>query len=113
MEVIAVIALSALAWLIWQLIKAKQFNRFKVQIDKELKQKVRQAIIAELNENRSELFPNNECHQEATLLYWTQYKSRILHAALEKEIIDKQWLKETGNLRNAQHLFHIEQQFLP
>ncbi len=108
-EIIASLAFSALAWLIWQLIKAKKFNRFKEKIDEELKDKVVTAIIDELNETRSDMFPNNECHQAATIFYWTQYKSRILQAALNKEIIDEQWLKDTGNLRNSQHLFFIEQ----
>jgi len=98
---------------VWQLLKAKRFNRFKQQIEDELKEKVIQSIIDELNENRSELYPNNNSHQEATILFWTQYKSRILHAALQREIINQQWLKDSGNLRNAQHLFHIEQQYLP
>ena len=83
------------------------------QIEDELKEKVVASIIEELTENRSEAFPNNDCHQEATIFYWTQYKSRILHAALQREIITQQWLKESGNLRNAQHLFFIEQQYSP
>jgi len=108
-EIIAFLAFISLAWLIWQLIKAKRFNRFKERIDLELKGKVITAIIDELNETRSDMYPNNEYHQTATIYYWTQYKSRILQAALNKEIIDEQWLKNTGNLRNSQHLFFIEQ----
>lgn len=111
-QIIAVLASASLAWLIWQLIKAKRFTRFKQKINDELKEKVVANIIAELTENRSILFPNNEYHQEATIFYWTQYKSRILHAALQREIITEQWLKDSGNLRNAQHLFFIEQDFL-
>jgi hypothetical protein len=113
MEIIAILALLSLVWLIWQLVKAKRFTRFKQQIDSELKEKVIAIIKAELEETRSEQYPNNDCHQTATLLYWTEYKSRILHAALHHEIIDQQWLIDTGNLRNAQHLFFIERQFLP
>ncbi len=113
MEVIGFLAISSLLWLIWQLVRAKQFNRFKQRIEKELKPQVIEAIIAELDESRSELLPNNACHQQASLFYWTQYKSRILHAALTKGVIDKSWLSDTGNLRNAQHLFHIERQYLP
>ena len=108
MEVIVFLAFLSLAWLVWQLVKAKRFNRFKLQIDQELKEKVIASIIDELNETRSEDYPNNESHQAATLFYWTQYKSRILQAALNREIIDEQWLKKTGNLRNCQHLFFIE-----
>lgn len=113
MEIIAVLALLVLAWLIWQLVQAKRFTRFKQQISTELKDKVISNIKEELNDTRCDEFPNNECHEEATLLYWTQYKSRILHAALAREIIDHQWLERTGNLKNAQHLFFIERHHLP
>lgn len=113
MEFIAILALASLSWLVWQLVKAKRFNRFKQQIEDELKERVINNIIEELNETRSELYPNNDSHQAATIFFWTQYKSRILHAALQREIINKQWLENSGNLRNAQHLFHIEQQYLP
>lgn len=113
MQIIAVLALASLVWLIWQLIKAKRFTRFKQKIEDDLKDKVIANIIEELCDNRSEIFPNNECHKEATIFYWTQYKSRILHAALQREIITQQWLKDSGNLRNAQHLFFIEKAHLP
>lgn len=113
MEIIATLALLSLIWLLWQLVKAKRFTRFKQQIDSELKDKVIANIIEELALTRCEQFPNNDCHQEATIMYWTQYKSRILHAALAREIIDQQWLVDTGNLRNAQHLFFIERQHIP
>ena len=109
MEVIALLAFIALAWLVWQLVKAKKFNRFKQQITNELKEKVIENIISELNDTRSDLYPNNDCHQAATIFYWTQYQSRILQAALNREIIDEQWLRDTNNLRNSQHLFFIEQ----
>ncbi len=111
MQIIAVLALATLAWLIWQLIKAKKFNRFKQQIENELKDKVIANILEELEETRSDIFPNNDCHIQATIFYWTQYKSRILHAALQREIVTEQWLKDTGNLRNAQHLFYVESRF--
>jgi len=113
MEIIATLALLSLLWLVWQLVKAKRFTRFKRQIDTELKPKVVASIIEGLEETRCEQLPNNDCHQAACLFYWTQYKSRILHAALENDIIDQQWLIDTGNLRNAQHLFFIERQYLP
>jgi len=112
MEIIAVLALLSLLWLIWQLVKAKKFTRFKQQIETELKNKVIASIEEELEQTRCEQFPNNDCHQAATLFYWTQYKSRILQAALQREIIDQQWLKDTGNLRNAQHLFFIEKEYI-
>jgi hypothetical protein len=112
MQIIVLLALASLFWLIWQLIKAKRFTRFKQQIEDELKDKVIASIKEELDDCRSETFPNNECHEAATLFYWCQYKSRILRAALQREIITEQWLKDSGNLRNAQHLFHVERQHL-
>jgi hypothetical protein len=111
-EFFAIAAVVILLWLGWQLFQAKRFSKFKVRIEQELKPQVIKHICADLEENRSEIFPNNQCHQEAALFYWTQYKSRILQAALQREIIDTQWLKDTGNLRNSQHLFHVEQRFL-
>ena len=112
MQILVLLAIGSLMWLIWQLVKAKRFTRFKQQIEDELKDKVIASIKEELNESRSTTFPNNECHQAATLFYWCQYKSRILHAALQREIITEQWLKDSGNLRNAQHLFHVEREYL-
>ena len=109
MEIIIIIAFMALAWLIWQLTRAKRFTKFKMLIEQEIKPKVIAEILNELNKTRSDEFPNNEIHQQATILYWTQYKARILQAALQRGIIDKKWLEDTGNLRNSQHLFHIEQ----
>ena len=113
MEIIAVLALLSLLWLIWQLVKAKKFTRFKKLIALELHTKVIASIKEELEQTRCENLPNNDCHQAATLIYWTQYKSRILHAALQRDIINQQWLVDTGNLRNAQHLWLMERQDLP
>ncbi|MFT5755453.1 MAG: hypothetical protein ACI9LM_000162 [Alteromonadaceae bacterium] len=112
MEVIVLIAGSAFVWLCWQLVQAKKFTKFKLRIEQELKPQVIGKIIEDLNEQRSDLFPNNDCHKDATIFYWTQYKSRILKAALQQEIIDEAWLKDTGNWRNSQHLFHIEQHLM-
>jgi len=111
-DIFMVFAIAAILWMAWLLVKAKRFTKFKQQIEKEIKPKVIADILAELEESRSEVFPNNEVHQQATIYYWSQYKARILQAALQREIISQQWLKDTGNLRNSQHLFHIEQQYL-
>jgi len=111
-DIFMVFAIAAILWMAWLLVKAKRFTKFKQQIEKEIKPKVIADILAELEESRSEVFPNNEVHQQATVYYWSQYKARILQAALQREIISQQWLKDTGNLRNSQHLFHIEQQYL-
>lgn len=107
-----ILAVAIILWMAWLLVKAKRFTKFKQQIEEELKPKVVADITAELAETRSEVFPNNEVHQQATIYYWTQYKARILQAALQREIISQQWLKDTGNVRNSQHLFHIEQEYL-
>lgn len=112
MEVIATLSFLALFWLIWQLIQAKKLTRFKRYIDKELKGLVINQIKHDLEETRSELFPNNEVHEEATLYYWTKHRARILQRALRDEIIDEKWLKEAGYLRQSQHLFYIEQHVL-
>jgi hypothetical protein len=109
LEIIALIAVLFLAWLIWQLRRAKHFTQFKRQIIQELKPKVIANIIEEMAETRSELHPNTLVHQAATISYWGASAGRVLQAALMREIINQQWLKETGNLRNSQHLFHIEQ----
>ena len=111
-DIFLVFAIAVLLWMAWLLVKAKRFTKFKQQIEKELKPKVIADILVELEESRSDVFPNNEVHQQATIYYWSQYKARILQAALQREIISQQWLKDTGNLRNSQHLFHIEQQYL-
>ena len=102
-------AATLLLWLIWQLIQAKRFTRFKQRLEQEVKPKVMAAITQELEDTRSELYPNGDEHLEATLFFWGQYKVRILQAALQREIIDEKWLKDTGNWRNSQHLFFIEQ----
>jgi hypothetical protein len=101
-------AIAVLAWMAWLLFKAKQFTRFKLMIERELKPKVIAELTAELNQNKSNITPNNDAHIKATIFYWCEYTSRILQAAIAKGIIDEQWLINTGNLRNCQHLFHIE-----
>ncbi|MGB1263157.1 MAG: hypothetical protein ACPG52_09625 [Cognaticolwellia sp.] len=108
MEIIVVIALGFLAWLIWQLMRAKHFTQFKRDIMQELKPKVISHIVDEMEQTRSEQLPNTQAHQEATITYWSASSARVLQAALVREIVDQQWLKETGNVRNSQHLFHIE-----
>lgn len=109
MEIIAALAIAVLLWFAWQLYRAKQFNRFKQQIINDFKPLVIKHIKQSLDENRNELFPNNACHQQATIYFWCQYPSRLLQAAMRWELIDKDWLVKTGNVRNCQHLFFIEQ----
>jgi hypothetical protein len=111
-EIFVIIALGLLLWMVWQLYRAKQFTQFKRLIESEIKPKIVDHLTNELIENRSELFPNSDSHIQASIDYWCQYKVRTIQFALEKEIINKQWLIETGNTRNCQHLFHVEQQFM-
>lgn len=107
-----ILAVGLLLWMVWQLYRAKQFTQFKQLIESELKPQIVEYLTNELIENRSEVFPNTDCHIQASINYWCRYKVRILQFALAKEIITQQWLVETGNTRNSQHLFHVERQFL-
>jgi len=108
MEIIAIAAIMLLVWMTWQLYRARNFNRFKQRIIQELKPKVVQKVKERLIASRSQLTPNTDAHIIACQFYWTQHPARILQAALQWEIINKQWLQETGNLRNCQHLFYID-----
>lgn len=111
-DLMTIIALLLLLALIWQLFKAKRFTRFKRYIDEELQPIVVASITQNLDETRSDIFPNTKSHEEAALYYWCQYRVRVVQMALEKEIIDEKWLKDTGNYRYCQHLFHIENQYI-
>lgn len=97
-----------LTWLCWQLYRAKQFTQFKNFLNEELKPEVSKAIELQLEQSRCDTFPNNECHQQATELYWTQYPVRILQFALTHEILTKEQLIEQGKWRYCQHLFHVQ-----
>ncbi|GLX84343.1 hypothetical protein tloyanaT_05950 [Thalassotalea loyana] len=112
LEVLASLATLTILWMVWQLIRAKKFNKFKEVLMHDVKPDVIKAIKTELEESRSEVFPNNEYHVQATVYFWTQYPIRILQAALERDIIDEQWLIKTGNLRHSQHLMHIQQHLM-
>ncbi|PCI58290.1 MAG: hypothetical protein COB35_13880 [Gammaproteobacteria bacterium] len=112
MEFIAIPAIALLIWLAWQLYRAKQFNKFKTLLNDKIKTDVIAAIQEDLATQRSEQFPNNQAHIDATVYYWTQYPIRILQAAINYEIVDKQWLLATNNVRNSQHLMHIQRQYL-
>lgn len=108
LEFFAFLACAILLWLGWQLYRAKQFTKFKWQIDQRLKPLVVAHIKEELANGRSELFPNNHCHQQATIFYWCQYRSRIVQAAIHWHLVEQDWLEKTGNVRHCQHLFFIE-----
>ena len=109
--IIAAIAIAFLGWIFLNLLKVKKFNQFKQLLTDEIKPKVIEKLITELNKNRSEEYPNNDMHIQASIYYWTQYPVRILQAALNYKIIDQKWLKETGNWRNSQHLFFTEAKY--
>ncbi|WP_448250289.1 hypothetical protein [Thalassotalea agariperforans] len=112
MEIIVVIAIAVILFLLWQLYRAKQFNRFKKRIELEITPQLSEHITAQLIASRCQLLPNTQAHIEASILFWTCSKARVIQAALEQEIIDEAWLKNTGNYRNCQHLFFIEKEFL-
>jgi len=107
-EIFAVIALAIILWMVWQLFRARKFNHFKGVINRELKPMVIAQIKDNMIEYRSDIFPNCAAHEQATIYYWCQYPSRILQAAIVWQLIDKDWLRKTGNIRNYQHLFFIE-----
>lgn len=112
MEFFILFAVFVIFFMLWQLYRAKKFSLFKKQIDTELKPKLITFINEKLIRERSALTPNNECHVEASILFWTLSRARIVQAALESEIINEAWLRETGNYRHCQHLFYIERVFL-
>lgn len=112
MEFFIFAALSVLGWLCWQLYRAKQFTQFRRYIETELKPLVIKNINEELEQNRSDAFPNTSTHQEATVIYWQQYQVRLLQYALAKELIDKEEMITAGRWRYCQHLFAIEGQYL-
>lgn len=93
----------------WQYLRARKFTQFKRMLISEVQPKVISAINIEMESTRSDLLPNTDTHQQATQFYWTQYPVRVLQAAMIWGIIDEDWLKQTGNTRNSQHLFHIQQ----
>jgi hypothetical protein len=111
-EVLVVIALGILLWFAWQLYRAKKFTQFKKLIEAELKPQVVEKLSTELVAARNTLFPNTDDHIQASIIYWCQYKARILQCAFDKDIISEKWLKDTGNFRNCQHLFHVEQKYM-
>lgn len=112
MEIAVLLATSVIIWMIWQLHRAKKFNAFKRYIQAELKPKVIEQLTSDLISERNDIFPNTKSHIDASIYYWGLYNVRILQLALEKNIIDVQWLKNTGKYRHCQHLYHIERQHI-
>ncbi len=109
MVVFSLLAISILLWLIWQLIKAKRFTRFCHYIEHNLKQEVAEKLVAEFM-NPSSQFSILKNEPARTVEFWMQYKVRILQAALLTDIINEDWLKQTNNVRNSQHLFFIDRE---
>lgn len=112
MEIIVVLAIGMILFLLWQLYRAKQFNRFKQRIESEITPQLIKHITTQLLASRCQLLPNTQAHIDASIIFWTCSKARVLQAALAQEIIDDNWLINTGNYRNCQHLFFIEKEFL-
>ncbi len=109
MEIAFILAVLLLSWMAWQLYRAKQFNLFKRYITDDLRPLVLAKLTEQLNERRSERFPNNEVHIQASKLYWSAYPSRTLQAALAWQVLPEDWVESSGNKRHCQHLFFIEQ----
>lgn len=110
-EVFATIAFFIIAFMVWQLYRAKQYNRFLRWLLAEVKPKLIERLTLELEQGRCDKFPNTDAHIEATILFYTQYKVRIFQAAYERELIGEEWLAVPANKRLAQHLMHKEQNF--
>lgn len=109
MEIAFILAALLLGWMAWQLYRAKQFNQFKRYITDDLRPQVLTKLADQLNEGRSDRFPNNDAHIEASKLYWSAYPSRVLQAALAWQVLPEDWVENSGNKRHCQHLFFIEQ----
>ena len=109
MEILAIAAIAVIIWLLWQLYRAKKFNHFKQQIMTDIRPLVIAHLKQTLIESRCERYPNSDAHIEASCYYWGQYPARVLQAALAWKIIEQHWLEQSGNVRNSQHLFFIEQ----
>lgn len=106
--VLSVLGVSFLLWLIWQLLRAKQFTQFKLYLNQEIAPQLAEQLKQELIESRSEITPNNDEHIQATLFYWQQYPIRILQAALDRKILTSDELKNAGKFRFCQHLYHVQ-----
>jgi hypothetical protein len=110
-EIIILLAGLSLLWLGYNLYRAKQYNKFLSWLDQEIKPQLIIKLKEELELSRNDLTPNNDCHIQATIHYWTSHKVRILEGALSREIIPASWLGNKLNYRMAQHLRHRQNQF--
>ena len=110
-EVFAILGIAIIAFMLWQLYRAKQYNRFLKWLSSDIKPQLIENIREELEQTRSEQFPNTEAHVEATILFYSQYRIRIFQAAFEREIISREWLAVPANKRLVQHLMHKEASF--
>ena len=108
MEFLAIAAIAVILWMLWQLFRARKFNQFKLMIMHEIRPLVIAHLEKTLVESRSEQFPNTDAHIEACSYYWGQYPSRVLQAAIAWQLVESNWLENTGNTRHCQHLFFIE-----
>jgi hypothetical protein len=108
---IVLLAGLSLAALGWALVKARRYTKFCLYLTNEIKPLLIQHITEQLEASRCELLPNSAEHIKATHYYWTCHKIRILQGALHYEILNKEWLANKQNKRNAQHLLHVERAF--
>ncbi len=107
-EIIIGLAAFILLWMMWRLYQAKQYNRFIDWLNVDISPKLAQVLIAEMEQNRSELFPNTEDHIHAALMYYRQYPVRIFEAAVAREVIEQGWLIDKPHKRWAAHLLFIQ-----
>lgn len=112
MEIIIILASSILIFLSWQLYQAKRIRHFKKWIDTNITSELIHQLTEQLSNNRSEQFPNNDIHIEASILFWTQYRARIIQKSIQLNITNKQAIINMGFHRQCQHILFIEQAFL-
>lgn len=107
-DIIVALAFALLIWMMWRLYQAKQYNKFIDWLNIEIKPQLLTAIAEELEDNRCDDFPNNECHQQAAMYFYQQYPVRIFEAAVKREIISEDWFLSKKNKRHASHLLFIQ-----
>ncbi|WP_394177009.1 hypothetical protein [Thalassotalea litorea] len=112
MEVVLVsLGLAIIAFMVWKLIQARQYNGFIDWLNVEIKPQVLETIEQELIESRCKLTPNNETHIQATKAYYGAYPIRIFEAALAREIIPVEWLNARKHKRFASHMMAAQGQY--
>ena len=107
-EIITFLAIALLFWMAYKLYQAKQYNAFIDWLNSDVKEQLLAQLKQEMQQGRSEIYPNKDCHIELALHYYKQYPVRIFEAAFARKIISEQWLNKASNKRHASHLLFIQ-----